>query len=110
MKKILSILAVLMLFTSTTAYAKDLAFTWNRAPENAGAEVGYKIYEGTTMIGEITDGNTTTFSYVSDGGYKCFHATALNAAGVESDPSNEACIDIPYGPINFTVSINIVVN
>src|ERR1017187_11024464 len=77
---------------------QSVTLTWSPSPISSVA--GYKIYYGgasRTYTNTVTLGNVTnvTISGLSEGATYYFGATTVDAAGNESDFSNEATYDIP---------------
>jgi len=94
----------------------ELNFTWDANTETDLA--GYRLYDvsaPTVVLAEIPAGTETTSLTISaiSGDSKCYHLTAFDQAGNESDPSNQACANFdfePGSPVNFEVSVRIVIS
>lgn len=104
MKKLFSILAFLSM--ATMLFAVGLA--WDPSPDSS--VTGYAIYYGKSSgvwttrvdVGNVTN---TTITLVADGSTYFFVATAYDANGLESEPSNEVNYTPPnQQPTNSTPS------
>ena len=94
---------VLLLARLTALADQSVTLTWN--PSSDINVAGYKIYYGVTSrvyTNSVTLGNVTnvTVSGLAEGTTYYFGATTLDAAGIESDFSNEATYDIPQAVTN----------
>lgn len=105
-KKILAI-TLTLLSISTLAIAKDATFSWTANTETN--LMGYKIYEVGSINPPVDVGLNTLHTMAVPSTPTCYYATAYDIDGFESDPSNQACIDLPDAPLNFTVTINIMI-
>ncbi|HEX7041604.1 MAG TPA: fibronectin type III domain-containing protein [Trueperaceae bacterium] len=107
----------------------DVTLTWTAPTQNTDGSpltdlVGYRIYYGTSEGGpypnvvSVMDAGATQYivtgETLSENTTYCFVATAVNAAGLESQYSNEACAttpDIPEVPnppsgVSVTITLN----
>lgn len=108
MKKLLSILSLFVLFVCTIR-AASVSLAWD--PNSETNLAGYVIYYGTASgqysnsnnVGNVTN---TTVSGLLEGVTYYFVATAYDASGLESDPSNEVSYQVPtaFTPINFRIT------
>ena len=93
----------------------ELTFAWDANSETDLA--GYRLYDvsaPTDAIFDIPAGTETTIQTLSaTEGEKCFHLTAYDTAGNESDPSNVACASFnfePGSPVNLEVLVKIIIS
>ena len=81
-----------LMFTTSTAQSAQVTLAWNRHDDSR--VVGYNVYHGSSS-GEYTDtadaGNETRYTVtgLEEGKTYYFVVTAYDAAGSESDPSEE---------------------
>ena len=88
---------------SVPAGTNSISLEWDPPIDNVDGSsltdlAGYKIYSvssGNYTL-SATVANTTTSTTIDNlsSGNRCFVATAYNTAGIESDFSNQFCIDI----------------
>jgi hypothetical protein len=98
-----------LLVVSVYTRAGKIDLEWDHSPDPL--VVGYRIYAGTnsgmyTQSQTVPRTNWTTFSNLTYAVRYYFVATAFNAAGVESIPSNEvaATIGQPRTPSNLALT------
>ncbi|MFN8485415.1 MAG: fibronectin type III domain-containing protein [Anaerolineae bacterium] len=78
-----------------------IRITWTDASSN---ETGFKVYEGTTLLGTVGAGVTTyTATGMTAATNHCFQVTATNSAG-ESAPSAQTCSMTASWPADLVVT------
>jgi fibronectin type 3 domain-containing protein len=118
MRKIL-FAALLIAFVPGIAHAQhSVALSWT-APTGSPAAVSYNIYRGTgacasgLVFSKVNSSAisgtsfTDSSSALSSNTTYCYQATAVDAAGIESIPSNQAAAAIP-GPSGAPTGLTIV--
>ena len=78
-------------FSASNPTSSTIDLTWTASTDNVGVE-GYKIYDASddSLVATVTGSTSTTISGLSSNTSYTFYATAYDAAGNESDPSNTA--------------------
>ena len=70
---------------------------WETSAQSADREfVGYNIYREGALLEELWPETTYTYVEVTPGN-TCYTVTAVYSLCGESEPSNEACVDVPVG-------------
>ena len=100
-KKILFVLATVMLFSLRSAWATTVWVEWD--PNSEADLAGYKVYYGTASRTEgpyaeavvINDKNTTDLELALSSNTYYFSLTAFDHSGNESDFSVEVSVTIP---------------
>jgi hypothetical protein len=124
MKKIIIMLAVILLSLTGYAATKTATFTWTQPAADLPILAGWRVYSSATaggpytLLSSITYTGTPASSYTgtgtltqADGTAKTWYfvCRALGKSGLESGNSNEvnAVIDltVPGTPVTFTVTI-----
>ena len=101
------------LLAQLSAFAlQSVTLVWDPSPDST--VIGYNIYYGTVSgvypskltVGAVTN---ATIENLVEGTTYYFAATAFNAAGLESDPSNEVSYTVPVVPIpNRPPTLNLI--
>lgn len=91
--------------TATAGSSFEVDLSWI-APETPPPVIGYDVYVGISLGGErgpvnsaIITGTRFTVTGLSEGTGYYFVVTAVDRAGHESGPSNEALANTPYVPL-----------
>lgn len=98
MKKLLSVVQVLLMLFAAPAWAAEVSLTWD--PPDAATPTGYKIYWGEasgayTANLDVEAATTATVPDLANGKTYFFAATAYYEDGSESGYSNEVSKFLP---------------
>jgi chitodextrinase len=84
-----------VLLSATIVSSSQAELAWSTSSDNVGV-LGYKVYSGAELVGNIDDTSATVNGLVSDTQY-CFQVSAFDAAMNESDKSNQKCVTTSSG-------------
>ena len=72
--------------------SSKIDLNWDASTDNSGTVAGYKIYDNSddSLVATVTGSTSTTISGLTSNTSYTFYATAYDAAGNESDPSDTA--------------------
>lgn len=72
--------------------SSTIDLSWDASTDNSGTVAGYKIYDNSngSVLATVTGSTSTRISGLTSNTSYTFYATAYDAAGNESDPSNTA--------------------
>jgi hypothetical protein len=95
-----------------TAEQIEKAFANYEANFVAGSRVleGTNVYRDGEMIAFVEAPATTYADLLDEAGYHCYEVTGVYSVCGESDPSNEACVDVSVGVDNVENNISVYPN
>ncbi len=79
-------------FNALAVSESQINLTWNVSSDNVGV-AGYKIYEGSTLLGVINQTAYAVIGLETDSNH-CYHISAFDAAGNVSDPTSTLCAQV----------------
>ena len=100
---------VSLLLLALSAAAESVTLAWSPSPDST--VTGYFVYYGTasgsyTTKVNVLSGSQATINGLTPGVTYYFAATAYNAAGLESDPSNEIYYRPPIPPQDSVIVVS----
>jgi hypothetical protein len=83
-----------------------------QANYTAGTRVleGTNVYRDGEMIAFVPSPATTYADLLDEAGYHCYEVTGVYSVCGESDPSNEACVDVSVGINNVENTVSVYPN